>query len=224
MSLHRRLWLSGALTLMVILLMGGLGASAQDETVIVIGHAESTDSLDPARGYTGTTGIINRATYDTLVTFPDEDASSIEPMLATEWTISEDGLNYTFALREDAVFSDGTPVTAADVVFSIKRLQNIKGSPAFLADNVADVVADGDFSVTFTLKEVRPSFLAELTNYAYSVTNSQAIQANGGTDAADAAETDTAQAFLDSTSAGSGPYILESWEPQVQTVLVKNPN
>lgn len=222
MSLSRRLWLLGALAL--VTLMVSIGVSAQDEKVIVIGHAESTDSLDPAHGYTGTTSMIIRAIYDTLVTFPDVDASSIEPMLATDWAISDDGLTYTFTLREDGVFSDGTPVTAADVVFSIKRLQNIKGNPSFLADNIADVVADGDYTVTFTLKAIRPSFLSELTNYSFSVTNSKAILANGGNADADAATTDTAQAFLDSASAGSGPYVLESWEPQVQTVLVKNPN
>jgi len=222
MSLSRQLWLLGALAL--VTLMVSIGVSAQDEKVIVIGHAESTDSLDPAHGYTGTTNMIIRATYDTLVTFPDADASSIEAMLATDWAISDDGLTYTFTLREDGVFSDGTPITAADVVFSIKRLQNIKGNPSFLADNIADVVADGDYTVTFTLKAIRPSFLSELTNYSFSVTNSKAIIANGGTDAADAATTDTAQTFLDGTSAGSGPYVLESWELQVQTVLVKNPN
>lgn len=224
MRLSRRLRISSALVLIFGLLMGSLGMAAQDETVIVIGHAESTDSLDPARGYTGTTGIVNRATYDTLVTFPDGDASSIEPMLATDWTVSEDGLSYTFNLLQDAVFSDGTPITAADVVFSVKRLQNVKGNPSPLAANIEDVVADGDFTVTFTLKAIRPSFLGELTNYAFSVTNSKVIKENGGTDADDAATTDTAQAYLDSTSAGSGPYVLESWEPQVQTVLVKNPN
>ncbi|NLF76955.1 MAG: hypothetical protein GX573_14750, partial [Chloroflexi bacterium] len=52
-------------------------SAAQEEKVLVIGHAESTDSLDPARGYTQTTGFVNHVTYETLVTFPDEDASEI---------------------------------------------------------------------------------------------------------------------------------------------------
>ena len=222
MTFVRRLWLVGVLALVVLAV--SVGVFAQDEKVIVIGHAESTDSLDPAHGYTGTTSIINRATYDTLVTFPDADASSIQSMLATEWKISDDGLSYTFTLGKDNVFSDGTPITAADAVFSIKRLQNVKGNPSFLADNIADVKADGDYTVVFTLKVVRPSFLAELTNSVFAVTNSKVIKENGGTDAADAATTDIAQKFLDAKSAGSGPYMLESWDSQVQTVLVKNPN
>lgn len=213
------------LSLILILVMAGFAnVSAQDEKVLVIGHAESTDSLDPARGYTQTTGIIHKATYSTLVTFPSQDASSIEPLLATEWTISEDGLTYTFTLREGVLFSNGDPLTADDVVFSINRLKNVQGSPAFLAGNIASVEAVDDATVTFTLVVARPSFLAELTNTVFSITNADEIMANGGADAADAATADTAEAYLNGASAGTGPYVLENWDPQVETVLVRNEN
>jgi len=209
---------------LLVLAIGAFGVSAQDETVLVIGHAESTDSLDPAHGFTQTTGIVNRATYSTLVTFPDADASEILPMLAESWEISDDGLTYTFTLREDAVFWNGDDIDSDDVVFSVQRLQNVNGNPSFLADNIAEVVAIDEDTVEFTLTDARPSFLAELTNYAFSVTHADLIRENGGTDAADAAETDAAEEFLNSVSGGSGPYILEAWEPQVETVLVRNPN
>jgi len=211
---------------MALVLLGGLvtGAVAQDEQVLVIGHAEITDSYDPANGFTQTTGIVNRATYQTLVTFPDADASEILPLLATDWTISEDGTQYTFNLREGVTFSNGDPLTADDVVFSMKRLQNVNGNPSFLADPIVDVVADDDMTVTFTLESVRPSFLAELANTVFSITNADEVRANGGTDAADAEETDTAEDYLNQNSAGTGPYILESWTPQEETVLVRNPN
>ena len=198
--------------------------SAQDERVLVIGHAEATDSLDPARGYTQTTGVIHRATYETLVTFPDADASEILPMLATDWTISEDGLNYTFNLNPDAIFSDGSDITADDVVFSVNRLKNIQGNPSPLAANVASATADDEDTVTITLSTITPSFLANLANTAFAITNADVIRENGGTDAEDASTTDTAEQYLNSTSAGSGPYVLESWEPQVETVLARNPN
>lgn len=212
-----------ALLAVLVLVIGAFGVSAQDEKVLVIGHAESTDSLDPANGFTQTTGIVNRAAYSTLVTFPDEDASEILPMLADSWEISEDGLTYTFSLNEEATFWNGDDIDSDDVVFSIQRLQNANGNPSFLADNIASVVAIDENTVEFTLTDARPSFLAELTNYAFSVTHADLIRENGGTDAADAAETDTAEDFLNSVSAGSGPYILEVWEPQVETVLVRNP-
>ncbi|MEM6528734.1 MAG: ABC transporter substrate-binding protein, partial [Chloroflexota bacterium] len=211
------------LALVLVLSFASL-TGAQDERVLVIGHAESTDSLDPARGFTQTTGIINRATYDTLTTFPDEDASEVLPWLATEWDVSEDGLVYTFTLREGVTFASGNPVTADDVVFSIERLQNVLGNPAFLADNIESVVANEDGTVTFTLAVARPSFLSELANYAFSVTDSVTIMENGGVSGEDAAETDAAEVYLNSTSSGTGPYILEGWTPQDETVMVKNPN
>jgi peptide/nickel transport system substrate-binding protein len=210
------------LLLLLVAVLAITGVSiAQDEKVLVIGHAESTDSLDPARGYTQTTGFILKATYETLVTFPDENASEILPALATEWEISEDGLTYTFTLREGATFASGNPVTPADVVFSFNRLVNLAGSPSFLAANIASVEAGEGNTVVITLTQADPSFLSLLPNSAFSVTDSVLIQENGGTDAVD---TDAGEAFLNSTSAGSGPYLLESWEAQVQTSLVRNPN
>lgn len=212
------------LVMSAVFALTGMALAQDEEQVLVIGHAESTDSLDPARGFTQTTGIVNRVTYDTLTTFPDEDASEVLPLLATGWDVSEDGLEYTFTLRDDVQFVSGKSLAAEDVVFSIERLQNVNGNPSFLADNIESVTANDDGTVTFTLVNPRPSFLAELSNYAFSVVDSELVQDNGGTAADDAAETDLAEEFLNNASAGTGPYILESWEPQVETVLVKNPD
>jgi peptide/nickel transport system substrate-binding protein len=222
----------------IVALISGSAALAQDETVLVIGHAEATDSLDPARGYTQTSGVIFKATYETLVTFPDDSASEVLPQLATEWTVSDDGLTYTFTLAEGVTFSSGNPMTAADVVYSFNRLKALASSPAFLAENIASVEAVDDMTVAITLNTVSPSFLSELANSAFSVSDSVLIQENGGFDpaavatedpaateeAAAVAVDDTAESFLNNTSAGTGPYVLEMWEPQVQTVLVRNPN
>src|SRR5688572_9222832 len=107
MSKRRSFVLMMTLVFVLGLFANLVSVTAQDEEVLIIGHAESTDSLDPARGYTQTTGIINKALYDTLVTFPWDGAGEILPLLATEWTISEDGRVYTFTLRDDAVFPNG---------------------------------------------------------------------------------------------------------------------
>jgi peptide/nickel transport system substrate-binding protein len=220
----RRLAMIVLILVMVVPVMSGM-TSAQDEKVLVIGHAESTDSLDPARGYTQTTGFISRATYQTLVTFPDADASAIIPMLATEWSVSDDGLTYTFTLRDDVVFSSGNPFTAADVAFSLMRLKNVQGNPAFLAANIASVTAVDARTAAITLSAVDPAFLANLANSnGFSIVDSALVKENGGTDAADASTADAAEVYLNAHSAGSGPYVLESWEPQVETVLVRNPN
>lgn len=217
-----RLKVMFALPVMLALVFSAFAGLAQDEKVLVIGHAETTDSYDPANGFTGTSHIINHVAYDQLVTFPDEDASRILPRLADSWEISEDGMTYTFHIDADAVFANGDDVTAEDVAFSLTRLQNRDGNPSFLADPIASVAVVDEDHVAITLVEPRPSFLSEITSPVFSVTNADVVRANGGTDAEDAAETDTAGAYLDSNSAGSGPYILDLWEPQVRTELVRN--
>ncbi len=213
-----------AMLVLAAALLAGGAALAQDDQVLVVGHVESTDSLDPARGYTQTTGIINHVTYDTLVTFPSDSAAEILPSLATDWTISEDSLSYTFNLRSGVLFSNGDPLTADDVVFSVNRLKNVQGNPSFLAADIASVTADDADTVTFTLSGINPAFLANLANNAFGITNDSQVIEAGGSAEADAATADAAEAFLNSTSAGTGPYVLEAWEPQVQTVLVRNAN
>lgn len=220
MSKSRFVWV-----LMLIALLGAtVGIQAQDEDVLVIGHSEVTESYDLAHAFNPTSGIVHRATYDTLVTFPQADASSIEPNLATDWSVSDDGLTWTFNLRDDVTFANGDPLTADDVVFSFTRLQNVQSNPSFLADNITAIEAVDDNTVEITLGEPSPSFLAEMVNTAFSVANDTEVMDAGGTNAEDAAETDTAREIFDQTSAGTGPYILESWTPQEETVLVRNPN
>jgi peptide/nickel transport system substrate-binding protein len=191
---------------------------------LVMAISEDTASLDPARAFETLPTIIHKATYETLVTFPADSVSSIEPALAESWTISDDGTVYTFTLRDSAKFANGDPVTAGDVVFSFNRMKNIKGNPSFLAETIQSVAAPDDKTVVLTLTAPDPAILAKLIFSAFSVVNKAEVEAQGGTDAEDAATADTAEQWLNSHSAGSGPYMLESWDPSVETVLVRNPN
>ena len=210
---------------LLALLVGVFGTAIAQEKVLVIGWSENTDAYDPANGFTHSTHIINHVTYSQLVTFPDEDASEILPQLADSWEISDDGRTYTFSLNQDATFANGDDITADDVVFSIQRLQNYNGNPSFLADGIESVEAIDDDTVAFTLPAARPSFMSEITSAVFSVSNADVIMANGGTDAMDAAETDTAGAYLDSTSAGSGPYMCwKCGSRKARTELVRNEN
>lgn len=195
-----------------------------EERVLTIGHSEVTESYDPAHAFNPTSGIVHRAAYDSLVTFPADNTTTVEPNLAASWEASEDGTVYTFTLRDDVVFANGDPLTADDVVFSFNRLQNVQSNPSFLAANIASTTAIDENTVEITLAEPHPSFLVELVNTAFSISNDAEVIAAGGTDAADAATSDAAQEFLDQNSVGTGPYILQSWTPQEQTVLVRNPN
>lgn len=198
------------------------GVAAQDEKVLVVGLSEDYSRLDPGRAYEPGGSLVYHSVYDTLVTFPSDSTSEILPNLASEWTISDDGLVYTFTLRDDVTFSNGDALSADDVVFTINRMKNLKDNPSFLADTIASVEAVDDLTVAITLTAPDPAILAKLVFDAFSIVNADEVRAQGGTDAEDAAETDTAEPWFLGNSAGTGPYVLETYEPGVQTVLARN--
>jgi peptide/nickel transport system substrate-binding protein len=191
---------------------------------LVIAIAEDTASYDPQRAYETLPSIVHKAIYDTLITFPSDSVEQVIPNLAESWEISEDGTVYTFTLDPNATFSDGSAVTAADVVFSFNRLANVTGNPSFLADGIASVEAADEQTVVLTLEKPDPAILAKMVFGGFSVVNQEVVEAQGGSAAEDAATADTAETWLNQNSAGSGPYVLESWEPGVETVLVRNEN
>jgi peptide/nickel transport system substrate-binding protein len=169
-----------------------------------------------------------RYIYDQLVTFPYGDLTNVQPALAKSWDISPDGRTWTFHLRTDAHFASGNPVTSADVVYSIKRFLNLKVEPALSLltqtglskDNVdQDVVAVDPATVRITLpKPFSPgAFLAVLTNTTLSIVDSKVVQAH-------AVDGDWGHAWLDSHSAGSGPYQLADFTRNVQVELTPNPH
>jgi len=207
--------------LIVVLVFGGIQlqrANAQGKT-LVIGIAENTTSLDPARGFEPESGIILKAAYDTLVTFPADNVNQIVPNLATKWDIAADGLTYTFTLKDGVVFSSGNAVTSADVVYSWNRLIGVKGTPSFLAATIDSVTGPDPKTVVLKLKSPDPAILAKLVYPAFGVTDSQVVTAHGGS----GDDKDTAEAWLNNNSAGTGPYILTKWDKNNETVLVKNP-
>ncbi len=199
-------------------------ADTGDTSSLVVAITEDTVSYDPQRAFETLPTIVHKATYDTLVTFPADNVGSIEPELAESWEISDDGTVYTFTLADGPTFSNGDPVLASDVVFSFNRLKNLAGNPSFLAETIASVEAPDDKTVVLTLTQPDPSILAKLVFDSFGVVSQKMVEEQGGTSAEDAATADTAEEWLNQNSAGSGPYILESWEPTVETVLVRNEN
>jgi peptide/nickel transport system substrate-binding protein len=214
--------------LVVLLVLAAMpfagAAQAQTQNTFVIGLAENSTSLDPARGYEQQTSIVHAATYETLITFPPDNVEKIIPALASSWAISDDGLTYTFTLAEGRTFASGNVMTSADVVFSYNRLMNVKGNPSSLTATIESVTAPDAKTVVVKLKQADPAILARMIFSGFAVTDSATIKAQGGTDAADAAEADKAEAWLNNNSAGTGPYMLTKWEKDTEMVLVKNPN
>ncbi len=214
-------------SLSALLLLGVVGthlSRAADAKTLVIGLAENSTSLDPARGFEQETSVIHKAVYDTLVTFPSDNVDKIIPDLAASWTISEDGLTYTFTLKDGLKFSSGNDVTANDVVFSFNRLKNIQGTPSFLAATIANVTAKDNKTVVLKLNASDPAILDKLVYSAFAVTDSATIKAHGGTDGEDAKTADKAETWLNQNSAGTGPFVLTKWDQHNEVDLAKNPN
>jgi peptide/nickel transport system substrate-binding protein len=201
------------------------GVAAQDGgSQLIIGANFVIQSLDPGRSIETTTNMINHSVYDSLVTFDGEDLTTPQPRLAESWTVSDDGTSYTFTLHPDVTFASGNPLTSADVKWSFDRVRNLQSNPLFLVEKITGVEAPDPQTVVITLDTPYPGILPILASPSLGILDSALVMENGGTDAADAAETDTAEQYLNSQSAGSGPYMMTSYLPDQEVVLERNPN
>ena len=118
-------------------------------------------NLDPATGDDEASQAALANVYDSLV-FPTA-TGNIVPDLATSWSVSDSGLVYTFHLRPDVYFHDGSILTAQDVVFSMDRLLTMgQGFSYLFAPYVANVTAPNNSTVVFTLKAIDGPFLSSL--------------------------------------------------------------
>jgi ABC-type transport system substrate-binding protein len=106
----------------VIIAVGGVASptAAEPAGMLVVGLVAEPVNLDPAQVTDLNSNRVGRRIVETLVTFPEE-STQVVPGLAESWTVSKDGLRYTFKLRKGITFHDGTVFTAEAVKFSIER-------------------------------------------------------------------------------------------------------
>ena len=201
---------------------GSAAAPVTSSGTLVVDTAFQLKTVDPGRMFEPTGLLIDHAMYATLLTFTGDDVKKPVPDLAESYTASKDGKVYTFKLRKNAVFSDGTPVTSADVVFSLNRVKNVKGNPSFLMDGITVTAPDAG-TVVLTSATPNPAIPFIVPNSALGILNSKAVKAAGGSDAAGADKSDTAEAALNKKSQGAGPYILDSYSTTTQVKMTANP-
>lgn len=197
------------------------GESGSSTVVVAMGSGFST--LDPGYCYEKYPPLIVNACYENLFKFYDNDGAP-QPCLADTYEFSEDGLTLTVKLKDGITFASGNAMTSADVMFSINRCKNLQGNPAFIAETIESMEAPDDRTIVFHLTQEDSAILSKLTYSSLAILDSAVVKENGGTDAEDAATADTAQTYLDSTSAGSGMYVMTSYIPDEEVVLEKNPN
>lgn len=195
-----------------------------DERPLVIARAMDTLNGDPHRAFCDTCQIYISAVYQTLVGLDFSDNSTLIPRVATEWSASADLKSWTFKLNPDAVFADGTPLTSADVKWSLERLANLKGSPSFFMDGVESIDASDDHTIVVHMAAADASFPAKMNAPYTAIVNKALAEANGAAGGDDAETADAAEQWFLASSAGSGPYVLESFQEGDSLRLVRNEN
>ena len=175
---------------------GGDKAEGGSSSITIGIPQDLEDSLDPHKAVAAGTKEILFNIYEGLV--KADSNGNLNPAVADSYSISEDGLTYTFGLRKGVKFHNGKNVTASDVVYSIKRNADDGSGNALISAflNIEDVTADDDV-VTITLKAPDPDFLQYMT---------LAIIPEDNTDP-------------DTNPIGTGPYKYVSRSPQENIIL-----
>ena len=194
---------------------GSSGGAVKNPDVLTVATDDEPESLDPAAiedNGLGRGAVMSG--YDRLLEV-DPEGTELIPSVATEVPtvenggISEDGLTYTFKLRDDVKFHDGGDVTAEDVVYSWQRVitMNLPEGQAQNFAGIAKMSAPDEYTFEVQLKETDASFLYNVVaSMPASIVNSEVVEANGGVQA------DTPNEYMAQNMAGSGQYKLVSWE------------
>ena len=174
--------------------------------LLTIGSLTEPTSWDPAQANEGHFAPIYQSVYDTLI--KREPDGELTPMLATEWTMSEDGLSLQLELRTDVTFSDGTAFDAEAVKANIEHFKTANGP---LQGNLASVsgveVVDAD-TVTVLLGSPDPDLPANLANAAGYMASPTAL----------------ATPEISSVPVGSGPYLLDETRSVVGSTIMMTRN
>ncbi|QND58447.1 ABC transporter substrate-binding protein [Mesorhizobium huakuii] len=236
-ALRSRALLAGAA--MSALLIGAAPAFAVTPAdTLVEGFAiDDIITMDPGEAFELSTAEVTGNTYDLLVRLDLSDTSKVKPDLAESWTVSDDGLTYTFKLKPGLKFASGNPITAADVAYSFERAVKLDKSPAFIieqfgisGDNVADKAkAVDDTTFQFTVdKAYAPSFVLNcLSATVASVVDSKLVKEHVVKAAPTADykwDNDFGNAWLKTGYAGSGAYKLREWRANEAVVMERNDN
>ncbi len=184
-------------------------ASPSSGGKLVMARADEATSLLPSVPTDNASIWVIEEIYDTL-TSPARDGKSVKPSLATSWKQSSDKLSWTFHLRKNAKFTNGKPVTSADVKFSIEENQK-KDAPFSFIDSVITKIDTPDpHTVVFHTKKPWAPLPADMALYANSIIPKDYA---GKSKKAFAAH-----------PIGSGPFKFKSWTKGSSLKIVKNPD
>ena len=173
----------------------GGGGEAAPAGTLVAAIGSQPDQLDPHATTAYPSFQVLENVYDTLVV-PNPETLEMEPSLATEWETSDDELTWTFTLRDDVTFHDGSTFDSADVVYSFNRIIDEELANAYRFGSVEEISAPDETTVEIRLSEPAPNLLANIGAF-----KGMAILPENGADDLD----------LATEANGTGPFTLESF-------------
>jgi peptide/nickel transport system substrate-binding protein len=194
---------------------------------IIFGTTDTVVTLDPAKAYDYASSNIIQNTAETLVGFPPGEVEP-QPLLAEEVDVSDDGLTYTFTLREGVTFHNGKELTSEDVKFSLDRVVNMAhpaGAWSLLA-GIESVETPDERTAVVTLTQPNSTFLPRL---AYTVAT--IVPSDGHYPAPDTTLDEegeeleqAADEFVQEDLIGTGPYTVAEFREGESVTLEANPD
>ena len=183
---------------------------AEAAGVLTIGRREDGTTFDPIMTAQNIDFWVFSNVDDVLIRV-DKTGAKLEPGLAESWEISDDGLTYTFTMR-DAKFSDGSPITAADAAFTLLRIRDDEGSLWSDSYSIIDTAeAADDRTLVVKLKTPSAPFLSTLAMPGASIISKAGMESMGE------------EAYAESPIA-SGAFTVKEWRRGDRVILEKNPN
>jgi len=190
---------------------GTTSAGSSPSTTLKLAYLGDMSVPDPDVFYDIEGNTVILSVYQGLVDYAP-DSTTIEGVLATSWTISPDGLTYTFHLRSGVTFQDGTPFNSAAVEASFKRRTEVNSAPAYMLNQVAGYATPDPMTFVITLKTPWAPFM----DYLASSWGPKIISPKVLTDQAGS---DYAQTYLKDHAVGTGPYSLTAFNRGQNYVL-----
>lgn len=195
-------------------------SNANKKDTLVFARGGDSTSLDPITTTEGETFKVTINIFENLLTYGPQD-TTIHPGLAESWTVSPDGLTYTFKLREGVKFQDGTDFNADAVVFNFDRWMNGDADKfpyytmfgGFKKDDghvIKEVKAIDENTVQFVLKRSQAPFLKNLAMSPFGIASPTAVEKWG-------------DKFRDHP-VGTGPFKFVEWKQNDRITLEKNPD
>ncbi|MGH3391802.1 MAG: ABC transporter substrate-binding protein [Actinomadura sp.] len=196
---------------------GGSGAPRRGGKLTFAWNTPVNETLDPHKTQDPATYRYITPLYSKLLelrTGPNATGYQLTPDLAREWTVSDDGLTYTFQLRDDVVWHDLPPVngrglTSDDVVATFQRIMRLPADNAWMFARVASVEATDRYTVVIRMKKRYGPFL-EYMAHPWNV-----IIPREGADG---------RYDLGKQAIGTGPFILKSWSRDEEMIRLRNPH